>query len=251
MATLADIRRYVRNVLELDDLTNNQCDEHIRQAFRKTVDYDDWPMLLTRRVFTAATDVDDRPLFPVTGQRVRSVHSVFLLDAFGFEEKQLAFVPFTDAIASGGFTLRDFPATSWTYRAEQTEQTSSGNIYIWPAFPHPEVTQIASIVVLQGQDWPQPTTPSAGEATVDGVLLPSGLVTAVKYLALAEAAVQVASGELHGAYTQLGMGQLEAEKSNSYPIANAELQLGGVSRPSRVFNARYGRYGGYGNAVGR
>lgn len=241
--TLNDIRAYIRDVLEIDDLTDAQADQHIRHAHRRVMDMEDWPFLIQRRVFSMEKTADDRAVYPIQGAEIRRVKSVFLLDETGREERELGYTPHEVALSSGGWQQANNYAEAWSYQRQPIIDGSlealEGVIYVWPA-QDPPLPHISAQVVQEAAAWPVTTTSSNSVPNAGETNLPPGMVTAMEFFSIAEASAQLAETRMVQIYMTMGEEQMMKVRGTMFPTANIPITLGGLSRGRRARRNRGG-----------
>lgn len=242
--SLNDLRAYIRDVLEIDDLTDAQADQHIRHAHRRVLDTEDWPFLVQRRILTKAETIDSRAVYPIQGSEIRRVKAVYILDETGREERELGYTPHEIALASGAWQHANNYAEAWSYQRQPyvdgALEALEGVIYVWPAQDEPHES-IAAHVVQEAGAWPVTTTSSNSIPAAADTLLPPGMVTAIEYFAIAEACAQLAETRMVQIYMTMGQEQMVKVRGTMFPTANVPITLGGLGRGRR---ARRNRRGG-------
>ena len=254
MRTLGDIREYLRDVLEIDDLTDQQADQHIRHAYRRVIDEEDWPSLLDQRLLPREWLVDGRVVYPVTLGPIRRVLSVYAVNDDGHETAELLYEPYRgrrpdlrgrfagvgeDAVVGSVYTGWSFLPQPQVYTQRPPGDPEgrgdefaapNGVVFCWPRLTDPDA-RVGAWVVEAAELWPGPLHSSDNRPPAGGgQFMTPGMVTAVEYFAVSEAAAQYADTSLVTMYRNKGEMQLDVERRNTFPVVNAPVRIGPQNR---------------------
>lgn len=239
MRTLAETREYVRTVFELDDILDSEIDEAIRHAYNSVVSEEDWPQLRQRRLLNATQLDDKRWAYPITGELIRRVKSVWAVNADTHETHTLEYVTFDNAIEAGEY--RDGPRTTttqqrWTRLAtpyhDETVNAPNGLILVFPNRNPPE-PHIATEIVQQPPTWPNTLSSSDSQPPLGQTTLTPGLETVLEHYLIAEMATKYGDSSIASRYLNFGDRQLEKERRNIFPSVNTKVALGQNNYPKQ------------------